>query len=282
MNFTVQLSDNNTILLTDKNGNTKETLYNSISHFGDNYSLAKKDGTAFYVVLDLEGNLVNEEIKVIHRFDNGLLLTYSNYSKDYKSSDNYRYAVNYNIYSIYNYETKKSHVVSIVQSDPIEDDSDTNGGPNVETIKNFNNKTIYTFNDLVFSEIIAEKYMIVGSHFDLLSKKTSKNYAAILFQQFEEKRMWNIMNIDNAMPYGGETALDYMVSGRIFKGIEHTLYTLIAAPETDIASIVYEEEVTKAPARKAFTPVKSIRKSIWKKKSKWQIMFTDLVDFSFN
>ncbi|AXG74397.1 hypothetical protein DVK85_09190 [Flavobacterium arcticum] len=287
MNFTTQTSYNNKLLLVDKLGKTKETLFNNISHFGDNYVLAKEDENIFYTLLDLNGNIVNEsldeKLNVIHRFDNGLLLTYSSFNKSYKSSDGFSYNVNYNVYAIYNHDTRKSSVVSIIQSDPL---SSINNQKTlkVEVVKNFMNKTIYTFNDLIFSEMINEQYMIIGSHFDLAAKKSMKNYLNSLFETFQNKRMWDMINILDIPSYNGETSIDYaLLSGRVFKEVEYTLYTLINFPDTMISDITFEKEKSqKLEKRESFTPVKSIRNSVWKKKNKWQTMFTGLVDFSFN
>ncbi|KAF2516338.1 hypothetical protein E0W68_12470 [Flavobacterium salilacus subsp. salilacus] len=283
MNFTTQMSTNNRLLLVDKFGKTKETLFNDVSYFGDKYVLAKEDRSIFYTVLDLEGNAINESLNVIHRFDDGLLLTYSSFAKNYKSSDGFSYAVNYNVYSIYNHNTRTSSVVSVIQSDPL-DKIENQGSLKVEKIKNFMNKTIYTFNDLIFSEIIDEQYMVVASHFDLAAKKSMKNYLNSLFETFQNKRIWNILNIFEIPVYNGETNINALLSGRIFKEIEYTLYTLIEFPDTNVANITFEKEKSqKAEKIKPYIPlVKSMRNSIWKKKSKWQMMFTDLIDFSFN
>ncbi len=283
MNFTTQMSSNNRLLLVDKLGETKETLFNDVSYFGDNYVLAKENENIFYTVLDLNGNIVDENLNAVHRFDNGLLLTYSSFIKNYKSSDGFSYAVNYNVYSIYNHDSRTSSVVSVIQSDPLSS-VENRDILKVETVKNFMNKTIYTFNDLIFSDMIDEQYMIIGSHFNLAAKKSAKNYLNSLFSTFQNKKMWSILNIFDTPTYNGETSIDYaMLSGRVFKEIEYTLYTLIEFPDTKITDITFEKEKPqKIENLKSFNPVKSMRNSIWKKKSKWQIMFTDLIDFSFN
>lgn len=282
MNFTTQMLTNNKLLFVDKYGKTKETSFNDVSYYGDDYVLAKEEENIFYTILDIDGNIINEDLNIIYRFDNGLLLTYSSFGKNYKSSDGYTYAVNYNVYALYNYETRTSSVVSIIQSDPLNSVKNQNI-LKVETVKNFMNKTIYTFNDLIFSEMIDDQYMIIGTHFDLAAKKSVKNYLNTLFETFQSKRMWNILNVFEIPAYDGDTSIDYMLSGRIFKEVEYTLYTLVEFPGTKIADITFKKGKSQITENiKSFAPVKSIRKSIWKKKNKWQVMFTGLVDFSFN
>ncbi len=282
MNFTTKMSSDNRLLLVDEFGKTKETLFNDVSYFGDNYVLAKENENIFYTVLDLNGNVV-ENLNVIHRFDNGLLLTHTPFSKNYKSSDGFSYAVNYNVYALYNCDTRTSSVISIIQSDPL-DSVKNKSILKVEKVKNFMNKTIYTFNDLVFSEIIDEQYIVVGSHFDLTAKKSMKNYLNSLFETFQNKRMWSLLSIYGIPSYDGETSINYaLLSGCVFKEIEYTLYTLIEFPETKITDIVFErEKPQKTESIKSLSPAKSMGSSIWKKKPKWQTMFTGLVDFSFN
>ena len=201
MNFRTRLSYNNRLLFVYKDGHVKQTRFVEVSYFGDNYVLAKCSDSIFYTLLDLDGNELSEETHVVHRFQNGLLLTYNFFEKKYKSSDGISYVINYNVYKALNFDTGKSFVVNVIQSDNLlnTDESDFLKNKHWKvTVKEFLNKPVYCFKDFVFSELLDNQYLIVASYFDFNNAKKQLEKSISLATRYELNKIKS-----SAMIYNG-------------------------------------------------------------------------------
>ncbi|GGB64731.1 hypothetical protein GCM10007424_00790 [Flavobacterium suaedae] len=244
----------------------------------EDYLLEQKRKSIFYTLLDVNGNEVKTDLNIVHQFDNGLLLTYTPFSKMYKSSDGYRYAVNYNVYSVYNYTTDESLVINIIQSDNLLE-TKFKSAPQVTVLKDFMSGKIYKFNDFIFSEIVDSTYVIVGTHLSF-SVKAPKVEAS--FDALQNKKIWGIADLSLCKAYTGETDVeDAMLSGCIFKEVEYTLYNLVTFPGTNLL----EEKEIKAKKEKAEKRnlerekvVINVKPSFWKR-PKWQTVLNNFLTF---
>ena len=198
MNFTTKLSyDGKQAFLYD-NGKKMKTSYAEISYHGDDYVLAKKKATAFYSVLDLNGNERETDKKILHRFENGHLLTYKAYSKKYRSSDNFEYAVNYNIYSVLDYQSKKESVIGIVQSD-----SHNEKDCRIQTLSCFLGQPLFRIGNFIFSDVFENRYVAT---FDMgLINPLSKNNTDS--DVMTTKKEWSIADIFAQTAHTTETDL---------------------------------------------------------------------------
>lgn len=292
MNFRTTQSADNKIILVDRFGNKEETLYNNISYYGDNYVIAKQNDSIFYTILNLDGEVILQELNIIHRFNNGFLLTYSSFYKEYRSSDNFTYTVNYNKYAVYNHTTKTSRVISIIQSDRIADTTITNPLLKIETIEYFINKPIYSFNDFIFSEIIDDQYIITGDHFDLLSKKSKQQSKSSLFENYKGKKIWSILNVfDHKIQTEDMTSLsddDTLLSRCSFRDVEYSLFSLMTFNET--VTHTQQEQVSAPVATKQISNPEATTQAvqpktqnrIGKNRQRLQNMFSGILAFSNN
>jgi hypothetical protein len=281
MNFKTKKSAGNGMVFVDKYDRSVETNFSDVSYNYDNYVLAKRNNSAFYAVLDLDGRETDEKINVVHRFENGLLLTYKPFTKQYRSSDNFTYDVNYNVYSVYNFDTKNEAVVCIIQSDNI---LNLKRIPLVQKIKSFMDKTIYAFDNFIFSEIFGDSLLITATHFNIPAMAGSAKKEDI-FETFSSKKVWNIADLTACSAFNGETSIDVLLSSRIFKEVEYTLYTLVNFSQQKETAPCVEEcaNVEKSKAEVQEKPVASLKKNPEKiRKNKWQMLFGGKVAFSFN
>lgn len=244
----------------------------------EDYLLEQKRKSIFYTLLDVNGNEVKTDLNIVHQFDNGLLLTYTPFSKMYKSSDGYRYAVNYNVYSVYNYTTDESLVINIIQSDNLLE-TKFKSAPQVTVLKEFMGGKIYKFNDFIFSEVLDNTYVIIGTH---LSFSTKVSKTEVTFDALQNKKMWGIADLNLCKAYNDETDVeDNILSGCIFKEVEYTLYNLVTFPGS---SLLEEKEIKaekeRAEKRNLETEkvVINVKPSFWKR-PKWQTVLNNFLTF---
>lgn len=276
MNFRTRQSYNNRLMFVCPNGEVKQTSFIEVSYHGDDYVLAKDGDDIFYTVLDLNGNEVNNDLKVVHRFQNGMLLTYSSFLKEYVSSDTYSYKVNYNVYSILNYATNKSSVISVVQSDSllnIADNESLRSKCRKIAVKDFLNRPVYCFKDFVFSEIMDYQYIVVGSYFNLSS---AKNQAGFDFESYKNRKMWGVVDISNPRLLTNATDVDHIASGLTFKEAELQLMDLLHEPEKPYSEDFMQENVYN-DAQAEYNMYNT-----WRKKNRWQLLFSKVLPSSIN
>lgn len=244
----------------------------------EDYSLKQNRNSVFYTLLDVNGNEVKADLNVVHQFENGLLLTYTPFSKTYKSSDGYKYAVNYNVYSIYNHTTDESLVINIIQSDNLLEKR-SKSVPQVTVLKEFMGGKIYKFNDFIFSEVLGDTYVVVGSHLNFAAKASKTE---ITFDALQNKKIWGIADLNLCNAYTGETDVeDNILSGCIFKEVEYTLYNLVTFPgsslleEKEIKAEKDRVEKRNSETKKVVIKVKS---NFWKQ-LKWQTVLNNFLTF---
>ncbi|WP_297334477.1 hypothetical protein, partial [Flavobacterium sp.] len=275
MNFKTNKSANNRIVFVDKYDRSIETNFVDVSYNQDNYVLAKRDNSPFYAVLDLDGRETDGNLNVVHRFENGLLLTYKPFTKEYRSSDNYTYNVNYNVYAVYNYDTKQSGVIGIIQSDNV---LEQKTAPAVHKLKSFMGKVIYAFDNFIFSEIFGESLTITASHFNFAAMLSAGKTGGI-FDMYASKKIWNVADLTLCTEFDNETGLDnLLINNRIFKEVEYTLYTLVSyAGQNEITKEA--EHVSEQPVAKKSEKVvsHSVTQSQNVRKNKWQMLFGGVV-----
>lgn len=276
MNFKTRLSYNNRILFVYDNGEIKQTAFVEVAYYGDNYILAKGAEDTFYSLLDLDGNMAAGH-NVVHRFQNGLLLTYNFFSKDYVSSDKCRYSINYNLYNVLNFATGKSFTVNIIQSDnllrkPAQDSLQDR--PSKTVIKHFLNKPVYQFRDLIFSEILDNQFMITGTilniHPNMLKQGNS-------FEMVQGRRIWSVVDVFEQKNLKEVTEHEGAVVANVtFNEAQAELSAIIGMPEEpfkeDFANIADFKD-----ANAEFHMY-----TTWKKKNKWQSMFSNMLAFNNN
>jgi hypothetical protein len=270
MNFKTRQSFNNRLLFVYPSGEVKQTGFIEVAYHGDNYVLAKNSDDVFYSLLDLDGNEIKKDTHVVHRFQNGMLLTYSFFKKDYTSSDLIKYAVNYNMYSILNCETGKSSLIHIVQSDNLLSASSEAISDKYRktVIKDFLNKPLYRFGDFVFSEVFNFQHIIVGSYFEL----PGSTIAPFSFDVYKNRRIWGVMDIAEVTAHTGQTDVNYRNLTKLtFKEAELNLADLVVAPEKpyqeDFSEISIYENV-----KAEFRMINS-----WKKRSKLDLMLSRML-----
>lgn len=276
MNFRTRQSYNNRLVFVWPNGEVRQTSFIEVSYHGDDYVLAKNSDDIFYSLLDLDGNEVNGDIKVVHRFQNGMLLTYSSFLKEYISSDSFRYKVNYNVYSILNYITKKSSVISVVQSDSllnVAENESLRSKCRKVAVKDFLNRPVYCFKDFIFSEIMDYQYILVASYFNLSSVKNQANFD---FEAYKDKKIWGIVDISNPSLAVNDVEVEYVTQGLTFKAAELHLMELLQEPEKPH----YEDFMQEEAYRDAEAEYNMY--SSWRKHNKWQLLFSKVLPVSIN
>jgi hypothetical protein len=261
----------------------KQTRFVEVSYFGDNYVLAKCSDSVFYTLLDLDGNELSEEIHVVHRFQNGLLLTYNFFEKKYKSSDGISYVINYNVYKALNFDTGKSFVVNVIQSDNLLNSNENDFLKNKHwkvTVKEFLNKPIYCFKDFVFSELLDNQYLIVASYFDFNIAKASAEKGTgttFNFDVHKYKRIWGVVDIYNCKEYNDETDInDKILSKLTFNEAEYELAELMELPEKPILEDYKEKAVFNDVA------AEFVMYNNWKKKNRWKSMLSGILSLNIN
>lgn len=278
MNFKTRLSYNNKISFLYDNGEVKHTNYTEISFYGDSYILAKTSDAVFYTLLDLNGNLIDNSLHIVHRFQNGLLLTYDFHAKEYVSSDKCRYTVNYNVYNVYNADTRRSYNVSIIQSDNLltkQSRKSLQSKPSKITIKHFLNKPIYKFDDLIFTEIFDNQYIIAGTILNLVS--TSDNNDRNVFDTYCNRKIWSVIDIFEQKEYDCETEIRRAyILNVAFEDANMALSTLVLMPEEPVAEDY--------PCGELFNDASSEFHMYltWKKKSRWHQMISGLLSINNN
>jgi hypothetical protein len=275
MNFRTRQSYNNRLVFVYPDGEVKQTEFIEVSFHGDDYVLAKNSDDIFYTILDLNGTEVKPGVNVVHRFQNGMLLTYSCFEKEYVSSDTYRYKVNYNVYSVLNHTTGKSTVLSVILSDNllnVAEDEALRDKCRKTVVKDFLNKPVYRFKDLIFSEIIDYQYIITGTYVNLSAPGTH-NFD---FNSYKNRNMWNVSDISIPVPYNNETDIEAVVSKVSFKEAELALMDLL-----QMQAEPYNEDFTDTNIYKDAAAEYTMY-SRWRKKNQWQMMFAKMLPILFN
>ena len=281
MNFKTRLSYNNRVMFVYENGEVRQTPFTEVSYFGDNYILAKSETDTFYSILDLDGNVSDNGIKIVHRFQNGLLLTYKAFNKSYSSSDSFEYSINYNVYSVLNYATKKQYMAGIIQSDEIKEETeiDVLHTKCIKTvIRYFLNKPLYCFKDFIFSEIMDNQYIISGS---TLMANPLQIPAAIVgypdFDVYKSRNVWSLVNILDQKDHTIETDIARSTkNGLTFKEAELNLMEVMTMPERP-----EKEDFKENTIYKDLNTEYNIYRN-WKKRNKWQLMINNVLSFGRN
>ena len=280
MNFKTRLSYNNRVLFVYDNGEVKHTPFTEVSYFGDSYIMAKRETDTFYTMLDLDGNEQDDLLKIIHRFQNGLLLIYKSYKKSYRSSDSYEYFINYNVYSVFNYDTGKQYTAGIVQSDEIKDDTEIDDIHTKSTkviIKYFLNKPLYCFKDFIFSEILDSQYIVTAS---LLLANPLQIHTLVEghpdFDTYKARKIWSVVDMLSQVAHTIETDNSATTNnGLTFKDAELYLMEVMTMPERPekdaYAEAVYLDLNTEYNTYKN-----------WKKKNRWHRMLNSVMSFARN
>lgn len=225
MNFTTKKMHNNKMLFVYENGQAKETDFTEVKYFGDNYILAKETGSVFYTMLDLNGNETEKKMLVVHRFTNGMLLTYNAYEKRYISSDGQAYVINYNVYKVVNTETRKSYTINVVQTDSL-----ISSGEYVAEAyrvlpleKKYLNKNMFCFNELIFSDIIDNKFVLTAG----IIPAPGKNIAKFDFNKYIDRKVWGVADVDSLLSFNGHSDITVARKGITFNDAEKQLFAVI-------------------------------------------------------
>jgi len=72
MNFKTALSSTSELIFIYKSGKTRKTEFIEVSYYGDDYLLAKTQEDNYYCLLDLDGDKIENDYKVVYRFFNGV------------------------------------------------------------------------------------------------------------------------------------------------------------------------------------------------------------------
>lgn len=280
MNFKTRLSYNNRVLFVYENGDVKQTPFTEVSFFGDNYILAKCETDTFYNILDLDGNEKENAPKIVHRFQNGLLLTYKAFRKSYHSSDSFEYFINYNVYSVLNYDTGKQYTAGIIQSDEIKEATEIDVIHNkcIKTvIRYFLNKPLYCFKDFVFSEILDNQYLMTGSPLMANPLQISPGIEGYPdFDTYKTRKIWAVVDIFSQKEHTTETDNIAVTNSRLtFKEAEFNLMEVMTMPERP------EKELCDEAVYEDLNTEYNIYRS-WKKKNRWQLMLNNVLSFTRN
>lgn len=270
MNFSTKKIQNNKLLFVYRNGQAKETDFTEVEYYGDSYVLARTKDSVFYTLLDLYGNKARKDAFVVHRFDNGMLLTYSTFEKRYVPSDGQAYVINYNVYKVYNADTHKSYTINVVQSDSLI----STGGHHAEAYKvvklekKYLNKNMFCFNELIFSEIIDDKFILSAG----IIPAPGKNIRQFDINRYVERKIWGVSDITSLLSFNGESDLTVARKGINFSDAEACLFAVI---DKDQEFKFYED----------YTATESVEQSSYTariRKSRWNNLLNRLIDFSDN
>ena len=280
MNFKTRLSYNNRVLFVYENGDVRQTPFTEVSFFGDNYILAKSETDTFYTILDLNGNVKENSPKIVHRFQNGLLLTYKSFKKSYQSSDSFEYFINYNVYSVLNCDTGKQYIAGIIQSDEIKEETeiDVIHTKSIKTvIRYFLNKPLYCFKDFIFSEILDNQYLMTGSILMANPLQISPGIEGYPdFDTYKTRKIWSVVDILSQKMHTTETDIIASTKSRLtFKESEFNLMQIITMPERP------EKELCDEAVYEDLNAEYNIYKN-WKKKNRWQLMLNNVMSFARN
>lgn len=268
MNFSTKTLQNNKLLFTYKNGQTRETDFTEVQYYGDSYVLARVKGSVFYTLLDLNGNEAEKKILVVHRFSNGMLLTYSTFEKRYVPSDGQVYVINYNVYKVLNAETRKSYTINVVQSDSL---LSSNGYVAeaykvVPLQKRYLNKEVFCFNELIFSDMIEDRFVLTAG----IIPTPGKNIKGFDFDRYAERKVWGVADITSVLSFNGETDVTIARRGINFKDAEAQLFAVI---DNDHDFMFFENYNAREDVQQSsFTAVS--------RKFRWNNLLNRLIDFN--
>lgn len=224
MNFKTALSSTGELIFIYKCGKTRKTEFIEVSYYGDDYLLAKTQRDVYYTLLDLEGDKLEKDYKIVYRFFNGLLLAHSTHQKVIESSDKLTYRINYNIYGVLNFDTDSISPINVFHSEDAseiiaQEKSFQTTEPVV--IRNFLDKPLIQFKEFIFSEIIWERYILC------CNLAQQKNAAALQFDAVKNKKIWEVadtFNVDNHLDI---IDTNNIVTGKTLKETEIKIVQLI-------------------------------------------------------
>lgn len=224
MNFKTALSSTSELIFIYKCGKTRKTEFIEVSYYGDDYLLAKTQGDIYYTLLDLEGDKLEKDYKIVYRFFNGLLLTHSTHQKVIESADKLTYRLNYNIYGVLNFDTDSISPINVFHSEEaseiiVQEGSFQNTEPVV--IRNFLDKPVIQFKEFIFSEIIGERY-ILCCNLSLL-----KNANVLQFDELKNKKIWEVADVFNFDKRMNIIDTNNIITSKTFKEVDAKLLQLI-------------------------------------------------------
>ncbi|MGV3459129.1 MAG: hypothetical protein ACO1N9_01615 [Flavobacterium sp.] len=225
MNFSTKKLQNNKMLFVYQNGQARETDFTEVEYRGDNYVLAREKGSVFYTMLDLNGNEGEKKTLVVHRFHNGMLLTYSTFEKRYVPSDGQVYVINYNVYKVLNAETRRSYTINVVQSESLlsSDGYVAEAYKVAKLEKSYLGKEMFCFNELIFSDMIDDKFILSAG----IIPAPGKHIAKFDFNRYTERKVWGVADITSLISFNGETDITIARKGIAFKDAEAQLFAVI-------------------------------------------------------
>lgn len=268
MNFSTRKIQKNKMLFVYSNGQTRETEFTEVEYHGDNYVLAREKGSMFYTLLDLNGNEGEKKVYVVHRFKNGKLLTYSTFEKRYVPSDGQPYVINYNVYKMYDADLRKSYTINVVQSDSLL----SRDGNSVEACKvvqlgdKYLNKEMFRFNELIFSEMIDDKFVLNAG----LTASPGKNNNGFDFNRYIDRKVWSVADVTSLVAFNGENDITVSRRGVTFNEAQAGLFAVI----DNNAQFKFHENYSDkdALAQSAYTARA--------RKSRWNNLLNRLIDFN--
>jgi hypothetical protein len=270
MNFSTRKMQNNKMLFVYTNGQTRETEFTEVEYYGDSYVLAKEKGSLFYTLLDLNGNEGEKKVYVVYRFNNGKLLTYNAFAKRYVPSDGQHYVINYNVYKMYDADTRKSYTINVIQSDSLlSDREDVAKGYKLEKFNNvYINKQMYRFNELIFSEVIEDKFVLNAG----LIASPGKNADGFDLNKYIERKVWSIADVTSHESFNGDNDITVSRKGITFNEAEEKLYAVV----DNSCELKFNENYSDkdALAQSAYTSRA--------RKSRWNNLLNRLIDFNEN
>jgi hypothetical protein len=231
MNFKTALSSTSELIFIYKSGKTRKTEFIEVSYYGDDYLLAKTQGDIYYCLLDLDGDRIEIDYKIVHRFFNGLLLTHSIHKKNIQSADKISYTINYNIYSVLNFDMDTICPINVFHReespDAIFHETAFQNLKPVQ-IKNYLNKQFFQFNEFIFSEIIGERYILC------CNLSLVKNASELQFDKFKSKKIWEVADVFNFDRYNNVINTNNIITGKALKETEARLLQLIESNKKSI------------------------------------------------
>lgn len=224
MNFKTALSSTSELIFIYKCGKTRKTEFTEVCYYGDDYLLAKTQGDIYYSLLDLDGDRIQNDYKIVYRFFNGLLLTHSTNQKAIESADKISYNINYNIYSVLNFDMDSICPINVFdREESLDVISKEIPFQNLlpVVIRNYLNKPVLQFKEFIFSEIIGERYILCGN-LSLL-----KNSVALPFEELKNKKIWEVADVFNFNRPKHLNGTNNIITGKVLKEIEVKLLQLI-------------------------------------------------------
>lgn len=156
---------------------------------------------------------------VIHTFANGMVLTYEYFEKRYGANIGQPYFINYNVYKVLDVKSGKSYVVNVVQSERVE--------PATIKVQKLNekflNKDLYAFDNLIFSELVDDVYVLTAA----VTAMPGKRNAGINLENLASKKIWGVADVLASCPFNGQRDITVARPGTTLSDAAESLFGVL-------------------------------------------------------